>query len=48
MRVVCFIKDCKHKCEQSDECTREIVVLDKEGKCKNTHPKAERHVDDIY
>jgi peroxiredoxin len=48
MRVVCFKTDCKHKCEASDECIREIMVIDKDGKCKHFHPKGERKADDIY
>ncbi len=48
MRVVCFKEGCKHKCTATEECTREILVIDKEGKCKHFHPIGERKIDDIY
>lgn len=48
MRVVCFKENCKHKCDASDECTRFLLVIDKDGKCKYFHPKDERKLDDVY
>ena len=48
MRIICFKKGCKHLCDMTDECTREITVINVNGECKHFHPIENRSKDEVY